>query len=274
MEYVGATYFDLQSSGVNFYKESNSSRSYLDDEKNKNEIQQADSCIIEYLYNDLVSIPYRIIREIQDDPLFESLTWQWYEHYSKNKLEEWKNSTEYIMYDEWVKSIFNEYIGNVSGVNTSLDNLKNASTYIGRYEYELKKVRDINPNIDILILSDPQPIKSTNNLGGLPYEKETSTWGVVDNNNMKKVKNYNTNFGDKKQTLINQAIIDEYSHLYTDKMEQLAKEYNIAYIDLWNETKDTITDGTFHINKAQAMHLNQKGHDYVASYVKWRLGIK
>lgn len=231
---------------------------FLNNSQEASSLKDYKTCIIEYLYNDLVSLPYRFIRQAQKDSYFDALQYQYYVNKTNGTYDSWDNKDEF---DAYVKSIISEYLGSK---DSSID-----SSFISRLNWAISKIKEINPDIQIILLSDVSPYKESKNIAGLPYDEEASEWGVIYSYGLGHVPTYSTGMGRVAQIETSNYLVEQYSYLYIDAMHQIANSYNkCKFIDLWNEL---ILDSNYFISRQQAMHLNQKGADKVAEYVRARL---
>ena len=265
---IGAKHFDfigryyetyLSRSGI-YYGVTNENEMirFLNDPTQVNSLKNYNTCIIEYLYNDLVNLRYRFIRQAQQDPYFEALQAQYYTNMVNGTYDTWSNKDEF---DAYVKSIISEYLGTTES--------STSSSFISRLNWSISKIKEINPDIQIILLSDISPYKTSKNIAGLPYDSTASTWGVIYANGLDRVPAYSTGLGNSVQIETNNYLVEQYAYLYTDAMAQIANSYDkCAFINLWNEL---ILDGSYYVSQQQAMHLNQSGADRVASFVRERL---
>lgn len=155
----------------------------------------------------------------------------------------------------------NEYIGDIKGKETDKAEVA-TNSFIGGIENAIKNLVEINPNIEIVLMTD-SPTKTGDlklasqafKLGemwgnGISYKYDINNDGKEDEKDIKEIDGY----------------LLEYQGIQINKLQKLAEEYGCDFINLHEIEEFKKTSTNYWIE--DGIHLNDKGNDLVRTYVQ------
>ena len=155
----------------------------------------------------------------------------------------------------------NEYIGDIKGKETDKAEVA-TNSFIGGIENAIKNLIEINPNIEIVLMTDsptrPGDLKLASQafeLGemwgdGISYKYDINNDGKEDEKDIKEIDGY----------------LLKYQGIQINKLQKLAEEYGCDFINLHEIEEFKKTSTNYWIE--DGIHLNDKGNDLVRTYVQ------